>query len=238
LFFSLDGPKDIHDEIRGKGSYDRLMETIQRLRALKKIYGNLYLNIVTTITPRNAPCAEQFIKDTVRTLKPDAISINLFRYHQPDAPKLPADLLDAYRLAVETYADQIQSGQLSHYRFLGRSILKAKEIVQKELIYRVAKYNEFVTQCTAGTLSYVVMEDGAIKPCEILDDKIGNVYDDDGSFTKHITSKKTRKLRNWIRDTKCRCTYECAMSTNTLFSMPMPLKLMKQMIKPQKKPKL
>ena len=27
-----------------------------------------------------------------------------------------------------------------------------------------------VTPCTAGTLSYIIMEDGKVKPCEILND--------------------------------------------------------------------
>ena len=30
-----------------------------------------------------------------------------------------------------------------------------------DLIYEVAKNNKFVTPCTAGTLSYVVWEDGS-----------------------------------------------------------------------------
>ena len=31
-------------------------------------------------------------------------------------------------------------------------------------------------------------------------------------------SDVAKKLRKKIKDTKCRCTYECAMSTNTFFS--------------------
>jgi MoaA/NifB/PqqE/SkfB family radical SAM enzyme len=37
---SIDGPKDVHDSIRGKGSFDNLMETWSFLNSLKKQRGN------------------------------------------------------------------------------------------------------------------------------------------------------------------------------------------------------
>mgnify|MGYP001195327857 CR=1 FL=1 len=41
-----------------------------------------------------------------------------------------------------------------------------------------------VTPCTAGTLSYVVWEDGRVNACEILPDTIGNVNNE--VFPKNI----------------------------------------------------
>ena len=51
----------------------------------------------------------------------------------------------------------------------------------------------------------------------------GNGSDLNGevSFRSLIRSEQAKELRSWIRDTECRCTYECAMSTNTLFSWPL-----------------
>ena len=97
-----------------------------------------------------------------------------------------------------------------------------KEILQKELIYNVAKFNKFVTPCTAGNLSYVIMEDGSLKSCEILSDNLGKISMNKKSSIKDLFfSNKAKKLRSWIYKTECKCTYECAMSTNTLFTMPM-----------------
>ena len=95
-------------------------------------------------------------------------------------------------------------------------MMRLKEALQKDLIYEVAKNNKFVTPCTAGTYSYVVWEDGRVNACEILPDTIGNVNNE--VFPKNIFSSETAlNLRKKIKDTKCRCTYECAMSTNTFF---------------------
>ena len=229
LFFSLDGPKDIHDQIRGSGSFDAVKATMARLRPLTKIYPNLYLNIITTVTERNADVADVFIDELVRDFNPSAISINLFRYHSLEHPAIPAAVIDGYKAAVDSYSKYLREGALKHYGFVGGRILLFKEILQKELIYRVAKFNEFVTPCTAGTLSYVIMEDGRVTACEILPDTIGNVTEP-GTFREMVTGAKARKLRTWIDETECKCTYECAMSTNTLFSWPMSRRLIKALM--------
>ena len=104
-----------------------------------------------------------------------------------------------------------------------------KEILQKELIYNVAKFDKFVTPCTAGNLSYVIMEDGSLKSCEILPDSLGKISNNKNSSIRDLFfSKKAKKLRSWIYKTKCKCTYECAMSTNTLFTVPMVKKWVKK----------
>ena len=77
LFFSVDGPELLHNKIRGQKSYEHLINTIEELRPLKEIYGNLYINLVTTIVPSNADMASEFVRDTIHKIKPDAFSINL-----------------------------------------------------------------------------------------------------------------------------------------------------------------
>jgi len=231
LFFSLDGPREIHDQIRGPGSFDRVKATMERLRPLTALYPNLYLNVITTVTARNAHVAPAFIEELIRDFQPSAISINLFRYHSLEHLPIPDHVIEGYRAAVAVYERYLRGGALKHYGFFGGRVLLFKEILQKDLIYRVAKHNEFVTPCTAGTLSYVIMEDGRVSPCEILPDTIGNVTDVSRSFAEMTRSTKARKLRRWIRDTHCKCTYECAMSTNTLFSWPMSKRLAKAVVR-------
>lgn len=230
LFFSLDGPKEVHDLIRGEGSFDQVKATMARLRPLTLIYPNLYLNVITTVTDRNADLAAEFIDELVRDFSPSAISINLFRYHSLEHPALSTKVLDGYKAAVDAYSKYLREGALKHYGFFGGRILLFKEILQKELIYRVAKFNEFVTPCTAGTLSYVIMEDGRLTPCEILPDTLGNITGPQ-TFREMVSSEGARKLRAWISDTKCKCTYECAMSTNTLFSWPMSRRMIKLLVR-------
>lgn len=231
LFFSLDGDELTHDQIRGEGSFCRVKATMERLRPLTELYPRLYLNVVMTVTPRNAPRAAALVDEIVRDFRPSAISINLFRYHSLQHPPLPPALLDGYEAAVKAYAAHLRRGALEHYGFFGGRVLLLKEILQKELILRVARHDEFVTPCTAGTLGYVIMEDGRVKPCEILPDQIGNVTNPETTLAEMVRSPGAQRLRERIVEGHCRCTYECAMSTNTLFSWPMTRRLGKALSK-------
>ncbi|MEC8933337.1 MAG: radical SAM protein, partial [Candidatus Latescibacterota bacterium] len=49
VFLSLDGPKAVHDQIRGEGSFERAKACIERLRPLQEMFPNLYLNVITTV---------------------------------------------------------------------------------------------------------------------------------------------------------------------------------------------
>ena len=220
LYFSIDGYEDIHDKIRGNNSFKKLKDTYFGLKKLQMYYKNFNLNIVTTITDQNYKDSEGFIEYISKEFNPNAISINLFRYHSLKHPKLPDHLIDAYNKAYEKYFVLLDKNKISGLKNIFRQIFTYKDKIQKFIITRVARYNEFVTPCTAGNLSYVIMEDGKVKPCEILDDSIGNVNYDE-NLKEIFTSNKSKKLRKWIKDTECKCTYECAMSTNALFSWPM-----------------
>ena len=258
LFFSLDGPKEMHDMIRGEDSYSRVISCFDRLRPLQRLYPNLYLNVVTTVTPDNASVMPEFVSDVLKDLNPNALSINLFRYHSLDHPPIPVEVIDAYEETTQIYSDYLTRGGVDHYGFFGKKVLAAKEIIQKELILDVARNDTFVTPCTAGSLSYVINEDGSVAACEILkpeqnlgqlsgtqrsglplggqksegasvvvtlgtkpSTRNGSDLNGEVSFRSLIRSEQAKELRSWIRDTECRCTYECAMSTNTLFSWPL-----------------
>ena len=74
------------------------------------------------------------------------------------------------------------------------------------------------------------MEDGTLKPFEILSNKIGN-FVNQNDMNLLYNSKNAKELRKFITKTECKCTYECAMTTNTLFNWNMFLKLLKQTTK-------
>ena len=232
---SLDGTKEIHDEIRGKGSYDKAIKTFNRLKPLRNLYPVLQLAFITVVTPQNKHVYPNFI-DELASFDPNQINVNLFRYGYLDHPPLEEDLIETYKNAVEHYETFIRSGKIRDFTFFGARAMRLKEIIQKELIYKVASENEFVTPCTAGTLSYVVWEDGKLGPCEILTDTNFKVTDEklinnEVTYKQLFKSRHSQELRKRIVDTKCKCTYECAMTNNTIFSWPMTGHFIKRYLK-------
>ena len=221
--FSLDGNKEMHDQIRGDKSHEKVLESLEMLKELQKIYKQLHFSVITVVTNENRDIYPQLIDDLLK-FETNQININLFRYGTLDHPPIPDETILKYKESVEKYESFIKNKQMKRYSFLGAKLMRLKEALQKDLIYEVAKNNKFVTPCTAGSLSYVVWEDGRVNACEILPDTIGNV--NNSTFPKNIfQSSEAKKLRKKIKDTKCRCTYECAMSTNTFFSWNMTKKL-------------
>ena len=61
------------------------------------------------------------------------------------------------------------------------------------------------------------MEDGKVKPCEILDESYEIYFK---VIFQILLSQNANLSRKNIIKSKCMCTYECAMSTNALFSWP------------------
>ena len=227
IFFSLDGFGKSHDKIRGENSFKKLCQTFSKLKKLSKIYPRLHLNLVITVQNYNKHLFPGLIKELYDEFDPTSISINLFRHHEINAKKIDPEIIDAYEKAFKEY-DKLRVNK--SYGIFGNFLLKAKEKVQKDLILKVSKNNEFVTKCTAGNISYVGMEDGTLKPCEILSNKIGN-FVNKNDMNSLYNSQDAKELRKFITKTKCKCTYECAMTTNTLFNGNMFLKLLKQTTK-------
>ena len=228
IFISIDGPQKIHDNIRGENSFKKLKETFEVLKKLSKLYERLHINIVITVQDFNYNCFPGTITDLYNEFKPTSISINLFRYHELNSPKVKPEIINGYDNAIKEY-EKIRIRK--SYGLLSNAILKAKEKVQKDLILSVAKENKFVTTCSAGNLSYVSMEDGSLKPCEILKDTLGSIKTPETNMNKIFFSNEAKNLRKKIINTKCKCTFECAMSSNVLFNGNMVPKIISQTVK-------
>jgi len=232
MMLSLDGPQELHDRIRGADSWRRARETFRRLQHLQRLYPNLSLAIITVVNQDNHACYPDFIDLLVERFRPNQVAINLFRNTTIGGPPIPGEVVDAYQASVERYEWHLRRGRLRRLGYLGGRVMRAKELLQKDLIYRVARFDEFVTPCTAGTLNHVIWENGDVSPCEVLGAHVGNVLGEgaEHDFRAIVTSEPAAALRRKIRDEHCRCTYECAMTVNTLFSPPMTARLARSLV--------
>lgn len=220
---SIDGPEKIHDAIRGENSWRHLMKTWNKLKELQRIYPRLSLGIITVVNHSNHHTYPDFIDELVDTFQPNQISVNLVRDMHNLRSEESLSVLDAYKIAIERYEWHLQKKSLTALNYVGGRIIRAKESLQKQLIYRVMRFNEFVTPCTAGDLIYVIWEDGRVNACEMLPDTVGNILGDkpENNFRHIVTNTTAKALRNKIVAEKCKCSYECAMTINTLFSWPL-----------------
>lgn len=75
---------------------------------------------------------------------------------------------------------------------------------------------KFESYCPAGSIFGVIMSDGTVFPCEVLDKPLGNLKDYDYDFLKLWFDSEAINTKKWIKDTKCNCHWECAWTYNIL----------------------
>jgi len=230
---SIDGPLVIHDGIRGEGSWHRIEATWKKLKELQSLYHNLSLAIITVVSEKNYHVYPEFVDELVEKFYPNQLLINIYRHESVDGPPLPVELVEAYKKAIDRYEWLVDKKHLKKLSYWEGRLVRAKEVVQKESIYRTARHQEFITPCTAGTLTYTIWEDGKVAPCEVLHKPLGNTTGDSdlNNFQNIVNSDDAKTTRKWIKDTKCKCTYECAMTVNTLFSWPLMGKTIKKVLR-------
>jgi len=100
-----------------------------------------------------------------------------------------------------------------------KSILNAREVVGHRLGYEAFVTAKRTYDCYAGTLMGVLLENGAVYPCEMLKNRpMGNIRDFDYDIQKVWQTTGAHETREWIKKRECCCTYECQFTCNTLFN--------------------
>jgi len=212
LQFSIDGDLKIHDSIRGPGSWKHALESSQKLKQLRSLFPNLNLSLITVINSENSHLFPELLDQLSETFELDQIHINLFRHGFPSAPALPESLVKKYKESVDSYFKKSAQKTPRGYQRLLFAFYNYYSRKQKDIIYQVAAKNQFSVPCEGGTLSYTVWEDGQIGPCEILKERFTFP-----KFYQFWKEAKFQSLRQQIKKEKCRCTYECTMTINSVF---------------------
>lgn len=210
---SIDDIGEPHDTVRQKaGAYDKALESLEALKALRERYGNLRVSTVTTVTAGNQERLEA-IFDTLKTFGVDYLSVNVARNEAKDKSLLNVDLARyrAFARAVDDY-------NTARARTWGDKIRRAKAVLSHEFIDRTLEEDRAVTPCLAGTVAAVLHPDGDFYPCEVLPDAAGNIKDFDYDVERIWKSDRMRELRKWILDTGCHCSHECFMTVSVLFN--------------------
>ncbi len=213
---SLDGLEEDHNRIRqNPKSFQRAIETFGGLKQLKPSFPNLSVGIALTVSAANCDRLDEIFEYVTRELAPDAITITLARGNPLD-PSLTKVDLNAYR----AFARKVIAFRRTHR--LAGGLADRMVIAKEEEVYRLvseaADATRRISPCYAGELSTVLSETGEVYLCETLDKSMGNVRDFDCDFAGLWQASQAKQARKYQKDLGCQCTYECAMSVNTLFN--------------------
>lgn len=213
---SLDGPKEIHNQIRqNSASFDLALETLKELKKLKVYFPNLSVGVALTVSSANQNQLNEFYRFIEEKLQPDALTITLVRGNpiDPSLKKVDLDIYQDFSRRVIRYRKRHRFTDTWRDR-----LVIAKERETYDLIREAAEATSRISPCYGGQLIGVLSEIGDVSVCETLDKKMGNIRDFGCNFASLWKGQLAEEGRLFQNKLQCQCTYECAMSVNTLFN--------------------
>jgi len=204
---SLDGLEEMHDRIKGiQGSFEKAIESIRGLAALKTEFSNLYIYVITVVNKINVNEVvrlAEFIKDSLpidghgpSPMRGTPYDKGLFPPSYEEWDRLSRQLMNFHRYWNKRRATN---------RF--KAFLDTNRVMYLYNIYsQVLKDKKMPFRCQAGKIIAVLEPNGDAKLCE-LTEVVGNVRNNKYDFKKTLFSDKANDIREKIRH--CACTHAC-----------------------------
>ena len=214
LTFSIDGIGKAHDQHRSKvGSYENIQKSYATISPMREQYSNLVLDANTVFSAES----EHQILDTVRHLDKqfdfDNLSITYVRGEIKD-PSLKTYSEERYK-EVNALLEGLKRKKENRFLY---PVWRAVRDVSRQNLIDTVFHDRFVTPCVAGRKLIVISETGEVQPCEILGKSMGNVRDVDFDVNRLLKQNENRELVKWIKQTKCKCSFECALGANVVWN--------------------
>jgi MoaA/NifB/PqqE/SkfB family radical SAM enzyme len=216
--FSIDGLPEDHDRIRKiKGLFDN---TIQSYHLVRRFAPHARSNVGITISHENYKVVPILYESLIEDYGVHCITLGVVR--DEGVYRIPLEhkkaIIGTYERMIDKITHDMQSGRIEGW---DRNTLQGRLMNKKNLmIWNIVKdtYMEphYISPCRAGSLFGIIEANGTVRPCEILDKPLGNLRNYDYDFLRLWQDSKAAETRDWIRDTNCHCTYECAWSFNIL----------------------
>lgn len=196
---SIDGPRELHDAMRGlPGSWDRGIETLRRLRAIG--HRNFQVVAGMTLFAKNASFVDATI-DAIRAVVPDfeRADLHLNIGHESahyfansgylaDSRSHPvAEAIEAHRTAI--------GRQYHPVRFL--------EDRYQALVAQYYETHKSPLPCAALTSSCFIDPYWGLYPCSIWSESLGNLRECDFDLSSLWESNRTRDVRTAVLNEQC-----------------------------------
>jgi MoaA/NifB/PqqE/SkfB family radical SAM enzyme len=227
IVFSIDGIGEDHDRYRSTpGSYKKIQESYQLVSPLRKKYPNLVLDSNSVFSAGN----ENRILDIVQTIDKDFdfdnISVTYIRGGAKD-PSLKKTSFEKY-LKLNEFLEGLHRKKEKRFLY---PVWRAVRDISREYLIATEIKDQFVTSCVAGRKLIVIREAGEVQPCEILSKTFGNIRNYDYDLQRMVADTANKEICDWIIRTKCKCTFECALAANVIWSRPNYFKLIAKTIR-------
>jgi len=211
--FSVDFPDARHDDARGvPGCLDGVVECALRIGRLRDRTPNLTMEAVSIYAPWNASVMPE-LREWVRTaIRPDNHELHLLR---ADWPSVLAEGLDSKAFLSELEQFRLH-GRRAESRPLSPFFRSLNDAYAGCLGHLLS--GAFCFPCRAGERIVTLDETGRVRLCEPREDVLGDLREEGYDLKRVLGSERARRIVCGMQRDRCRCTWECAVSTNIVFT--------------------
>lgn len=217
---SMDGVGNDHDWVRGvKGNWDKLMQTVEGLKALQKDWPTLGVGVGTVISTMNIHKLPEIIEAA------DALNVDTYisevAEERLEMRNTGTDITPdhaRYRVAIDPFQRATRRRMQGLW---GLELLtQAMRHVYYDLTADWLERREQIIPCYAGVTNVHISPYGEVWPCAILGDSssMGNIKAHDYDFWSVWRSRQAKKVRASIKRGECDCPLANQAYANMLLS--------------------
>lgn len=198
ITLSLDGPKKIHDKIRGiNGAYEKTMKTYSAIKKIAEQNNRINIQFQTTVSSLNAPYLPSFLKKLME--KGDKVTITLAEVSERYGTQHKEDISPKKFIKDVVKISKIVNKHLSFFN--------PNQAVEKLYLKKIVPYlnnpKKQIIPCVALELTAALDSDGRVYPCSVWRKSLGNLRDYNYDIMRMWNSTKAKKNRELIRKSKC-----------------------------------
>ena len=226
---SIDGIGEKHDEIRGlRGNFEKLKETIKRLKQVENEYENFHLELGTVVSNFNIKDLAE-IEDWVHEQGVQSYR-NEIAEQREEFFNIGEDITpsnEIYEKLMENFKEKVKSN-LKNKKSLAKTT-ESMRLVYYDLVVKILREKKQVIPCYAGISNIHLNYDGTIWACCVSGyaHSMGNIRDYDFDYDALYNSQKAKEVRKYIKEGNCYCPLANQSYSNMIISLPYLMKAFK-----------
>lgn len=208
FMISVDGAEDIHDSVRGKGSFNKVIKTASFINHLKKESGSTYPKLVAkvTVTTANIHSLSHICQELIKVHGFDGITLNLLFQNKSR---------DGFASENSMNSSKFHEGNLSQFtpeqaKLLAEGIRFNKRLLKEKIQIRpdidLNNLEQYFSQphslrpvnCHKFNSVVTLYHDGVLTPCDLGLD-IGNIRELDYRISEVFKMKTMDQFLSYMR---------------------------------------
>jgi radical SAM protein with 4Fe4S-binding SPASM domain len=221
--FSLDGPREQHDAIRGvPGLFDKACRTICEVAKLHERYSNFVLIVSTIFSSQTQHHILDFLSWVEDNLPVDQTNVTFIRGKplDPITKQVDPKIYDQVIARLQSHPGTRSANREANQQ-LDAVVTRSLFLNTLDTIVKANRTPETrCFECYAGRKQLIIDRRGEVQPCEILENgkSMGNIRDFAYDIQALLASPRAQEVVHWIGEKHCACTWECAIQASKVFN--------------------